>query len=310
MLGLLRHLARHGRFVLIAGLVAGLLLPHVAALLRPWLSELVLALLCLNAVRIGLPDAMRGLRSFKSTLTLVLAYQLGLPLAFLLVAWAADLHNSPFVITGLLVLAAPPVTAAPTMSVMLGHAPEPAFRVLTLGTLLMPLTILPIFWVSPALGNWQAALDAAVTLGFSLTAAVAIGFLGRAVFKPKMSAEETQVLDGVISVTLAVIVIGLMSAIAPMLSKAPGQVAAWLLFSFALNFGAQIAAFFALKRCGSQKERVPFAIVAGNRNVALFLVASSVTQTPEFLIFLGCYQFPMYLTPILMKPIYSSQKTG
>lgn len=310
MLGLLRLLARHGRFVLIAGLVAGLLLPQVAAFLRPWLSELVLALLCLNAIRIGLPDAMRGLRRFRGTLTLVLTYQLGLPLVLLLAAWAAGLHHSPVVITGLLVLAAPPVTAAPNMSVMLGHAPEPAFRVLTLGTLLMPLTILPIFWVSPALGNWQAALDAAVTLGLSLTAAVAIGLAGRAVFKPKMRAEETQVLDGVISVTLAVIVIGLMSAIAPMLSQAPGQVAAWLLFAFALNFGAQIAAFLALKRCGYKKERVPFAIVAGNRNVALFLVASSFTQTPEFLIFLGCYQFPMYLTPILMKPIYSSQKAG
>ncbi|MBO9464606.1 hypothetical protein J7443_05145 [Tropicibacter sp. R15_0] len=310
MLGLLRLLARHGRFVLIAGLVAGVLLPQVASFLRPWLSELVLALLCLNALRIGFPDALRGLRIFKSTLTLVLAYQLGLPLLLLLAAWAAGLHHSPVVITGLLVLAAPPVTAAPNMSVMLGHAPEPAFRLLTLGTLLMPLTILPIFWVSPALGNWQAALDAAVTLGLSLTAAVAIGFAGRAVFKPKMCAEETQVLDGVISVTLAVIVIGLMSAIAPMLSKAPGQVVAWLLFAFALNFGAQIAAFLVMKRCGSQKERVPFAIVAGNRNVALFLVASSFTQTPEFLIFLGCYQFPMYLTPILMRPIYSSQNVG
>ena len=47
----------------------------------------------------------------------------------------------------------------------------------------------------------------------------------------------------------------------------------------------------------------PLAIVAGNRNVAIFLIAASASQSEEFLIFLGCYQFPMYLTPILMRPV-------
>jgi arsenite transporter len=45
------------------------------------------------------------------------------------------------------------------------------------------------------------------------------------------------------------------------------------------------------------------AIVACNRNVAIFLIAASASQSEEFLIFLGCYQFPMYLTPRLMRPV-------
>ena len=53
------------------------------------------------------------------------------------------------------------------------------------------------------------------------------------------------------------------------------------------------------------KSSAPSTIVAGNRNVAIFLIASSATQNEQFLIFLGCYQFPMYLTPILMRPIFS-----
>jgi hypothetical protein len=59
----------------------------------------------------------------------------------------------------------------------------------------------------------------------------------------------------------------------------------------------------------AEEEVVPFSIVAGNRNVALFFVALPVTQSPEFLIFLGCYQIPMYLTVILMRPLFGRPST-
>jgi arsenite transporter len=39
MIKALGQLARHGRFVLVAGLLAGLALPDVALALRPWLGE-------------------------------------------------------------------------------------------------------------------------------------------------------------------------------------------------------------------------------------------------------------------------------
>ena len=51
-------------------------------------------------------------------------------------------------------------------------------------------------------------------------------------------------------------------------------------------------------------------IVAGNRNVAIFLIAASASQSEEFLIFLGCYQFPMYLTPVLMRPVSGKNPLG
>lgn len=304
MLALLRLLARQGRFVLVAGLVAGLLLPQVATALRPWLGELVLVLLFLNAVRIGLPEALRGLRHSGQTLRVVLCYQLLLPMLILAGVMAAGFIEAPAAIALTLMLAAPPVTAAPNMSVMLGHAPEPAFRLLILGTLIVPLTILPIFWMSPALGDWQTALDASLRLGLSLCGAVVLGFMCRSFLKPRMSTDETQALDGVISLTLAILVIGLMSAVAPALAHDPIELAGWLLFAVVANLGAQLLAYVVLRRCEYGENAVPFALVAGNRNVALFLIASSVTQSEEFLMFLGCYQFPMYLTPLVMRPLF------
>ena len=48
----------------------------------------------------------------------------------------------------------------------------------------------------------------------------------------------------------------------------------------------------------------PLAIVAGNRNIALFLTALPSTITDPLLLFIGCYQVPMFLTPIMLNRLY------
>lgn len=56
---------------------------------------------------------------------------------------------------------------------------------------------------------------------------------------------------------------------------------------------------------GAGNISVPTAIVAGSRNFALFLIALPASTTDPLLIFLGCYQVPMYLTVMVMRPIYA-----
>ena len=58
MLNALAFVARHGRAALVLGLVAGLLLPDLARLLRPWLPQMVAGLLFLTAFRIGARAAL------------------------------------------------------------------------------------------------------------------------------------------------------------------------------------------------------------------------------------------------------------
>jgi len=304
LLALLRVFARHGRFLLVAGLVAGLALPQAALSLRPWLGEMVLILLFLNAVRIGLPSAARGLKHLRKTVYVVLAYQLVLPLVFIGIASALGFGQSPVSVALTLMLAAPSVTASPNMSAMLGHPPEIAFRLLILGTLILPLTVIPIFWVSPALGDWQTAVGTSLRLGAAICGTVALGFGVRAYVLPQMDTQAVQALDGLTSFALAVIVIGLMSAVAPALTTKPVVFAGWMLCAISINIGMQVLAYLILRRLGYGDSVVPFALVAGNRNVALFLIGASAIETETFLIFLGCYQFPMYLTPIVMRPLF------
>ena len=62
-----------------------------------------------------------------------------MPLLALAGFWLFGLAGSPYAIAFTLMLAAPSVTGSPNISILLGHAPEPAFRLLILGTALLPL---------------------------------------------------------------------------------------------------------------------------------------------------------------------------
>ena len=158
MLVALGFVAKHGRWALVLGLLGGLVLPELAQALKPWLAELVLLLLFLTGLRVGHRDALLGLKGVRRTLAVVLSYQLALPLLALAGFWLFGLAGSPYAIAFTLMLAAPSVTGSPNISILLGHAPEPAFRLLILGTALLPLTVIPVFWFSPELGDLNAAL--------------------------------------------------------------------------------------------------------------------------------------------------------
>ena len=187
-----------------------------------------------------------------------------------------------------------------------GANPEPAFRLLLLGTLLVPLTMIPVFWLSPQLGDFSQALWGSFRLICAIGAAIVVGFALRALTAPELDASRTEAVDGIMAVALAVIVVALMGALGPTLIQAPGEAAIWMVVAMSASLGMQTLSFFILRNGRSHKEAVPISIVAGNRNVALFLVSMPPDRVEPLLIFLGCYQIPMYLTPILMERVFAA----
>ena len=185
---------------------------------------------------------------------------------------------------------------------MLGYDFVSAMRLLILGTALLPLTVLPVFWLAPGLGGTTEVIKAALRLTFVIAICVTIAFILRRRFFPNPTEATIQALDGLAALTLAIIVIGLMSAVGPVLRSDPSSLIFWLALAFALNFGAQFITYLALK---SRPHAVPVSVIAGNRNIALFLVGLPASITDPVLIFIGCYQVPMYLTPLLMRRFYA-----
>ncbi len=295
----LQMLARHGRLCLVAGLLAGLALPDLATALRPWVGALVALLLVLTATRIGARAALGSLSDMRTAGALFLTLQVALPLCALALFAVMGWLSAPFALAVALMLAAPSVTGAPNFAIMLGLDPAPSMRLLVLGTALFPLTALPVLM---AVGGTDAMAQA-VTLMAAILGAVSFGFLLRRLWPRPFTADHARALDGLSALTLGIVVIGLMSAIGPALRADPLNLMAWLVGVVGVNFTLQIAAALILRRLG-YPAWTPISMIAGNRNIALFLLVLPPDIAAPLMIFIGCYQIPMYLTPILLAPLY------
>lgn len=298
-MSMLRWLAARGPWVLVAGILAGLSLPGVAALLVPAIPFLVALLLFLAALRIG-PARMRAsLVDMPRTLSLVLLMQLVFPLAVIALFSAMGWLNSPFVLALVIIAMAPSISGSPNMVLMMGFDPAVAMRYLGVGTVLLPLTVIPVLYLLPALGGMADVIAAALRLLVVIALSCALAFTLRLTLLREPSRDVIEAIDGASALTLFVVVIGLMSAVNRSMIEAPAEFLAWLAFVCAINFGLQ-ALGYALSRGRMSPDSVAaLSVISGNRNVALFLVALPAEVTGPLLVFIGCYQVPMYLTPLV-----------
>lgn len=303
MNALLSLAARQGRLLLVLGLLAGIFWPALALALKPWIGEMIAALLFLAALRVGPRQAFGASRDIGFTLVIVLMFQVLFPVAtaltFLGFGWTGPLATAL-----VLMAAAAPITGSPNLTIMTGHDPAPALRLLIIGTAVLPLTVVPAFWLTPALDNTAQVFAAAGRLLVVIIASVGLAFIIRMRFLRDPGAQALRAIDGASAIAMAVVVVGLMSAVGPAISSDPAGLAINLAIAFGVNFVIQISVALLLRRSGKHRLAVPLAISAGNRNIALFLTALPVAVTDPLLLFIGCYQIPMYLTPILLRRFY------
>lgn len=304
---MLAFAARHGRLVLIAGLVAGFALPGLARILAGYIPEMVAVIMFLGALRLS-PDDLAQLRlGVGRAVQLVLLLQLVLPLALVLLFFALGLLGTPVALALILLASAPPIVGAPNIAALMGLRAGVAMQLLVIGSLLLPLTILPVFWLLPELGSFQAILMAALRLLALILLAGGGALLVRAMFLRRPSQATATRLDGASVIGLAIFVIGLMPALAGAVTTMPMTFLYWLGITCLANFGAQIVTY-RLARRPLPERAGPLALVNGNRNVSLFFAALPVDITAPLLVFLGCYQLPMFLTPVLMGWLYRTDR--
>ena len=101
----------------------------------------------------------------------------------------------------------------------------------------------------------------------------------------------------VLLLALALMVIGLMSA----MHKPANDwldIGQMLLLAVIINAGFQCLGVITASVMKQERSRkIGMGVVYGNRNIALFLAALPATQMEPLLLFIACYQVPMYVTP-------------
>ncbi|MEO0632669.1 MAG: hypothetical protein AAFY52_00875 [Pseudomonadota bacterium] len=301
MLRALGWLGKQGRYCLIVGLCVGLAAPALAEFLRPWIGMMVALLLCVTSIRVGARSAFGNLQDLGPTLARIGVLQTALPLAVAGVLIAVGVADNVLSMAVVLLLAAPSLTGAPNFAIMIGRDPAPGMRLLVVGTALFPLTVLPVLLLlDPGDAGPLGALLLSVKLLAAILAAAGLGFALRAMAPGFGKPDARAALDGIATLLLAIVVVALMSAVGPVLRYAPMEVLHWLSVALAINV-LLVLATLQISRRSCLQMGLATAIYAGNRNIALFLIALPEAVAAPLLVFVGCYQIPMYLTPVLLS---------
>ncbi len=297
--------ARHGPYVLIAGLVAGLLLPGLAQPMRPLLPPLVVLLLFVTVLRMEPAAIFGSLGDLHKVALTVIGFQFVAPLLILAIGFAGGWMGTPVLLALLIMAAAPSISGSPNMCLMMGYPAEHALRLMVVGTAVLPLTAVAIFWMMPELGDVQFVLNAGLRLLFTIAFATGAAIAVRRIWLRDPSQSTLMNLEGMGTITLAVFVIGLMPSVSAVALTSPTTVLFWSLLACLANFGAQLVCFWLTRGRMPAAQSTAVSIIAGNRNIAIFFVALPPEVTAPIMVFIGAYQIPMYLTPTVMRRLYA-----
>lgn len=303
------HLAaRHGPLVLVAGLAAGLLLPGLADPMRPLLPPLVALLLFLTVLRMEPSVLLGSFVDLRQVISAVAGFQILMPMMVLVFGFLGGWTGSSIFLALLIMVAAPSIAGSPNMCLMLGYPAEHALRLLVVGTAILPLTAFPIFALLPELGDLQSVLRAVLRLFLTIALATFAAFVLRRTLVRTPSQSTLRNIEGLGTITLAVFVIGLMPSLSATALVNPTIAVFWIVFACVVNFGAQIISYFLTRARMSADKVTAISLIAGNRNIAIFFVALPPEVTGPIMVFIGAYQIPMYLTPMVMQRLYRPER--
>ncbi len=299
----LEYLAKHAVACLAGGVLLGLVLPDLAALLRPALAPIVIfnltgALLRLNFGEVAQFSKRPFLLISATTFALIAS-----PLLMWLVLSPGYL---PLGLSAALILmaAAPPITTAPAFALILGLDAAFAVFIVIACHLLTPLT-LPLLAASLLGIELEISLiDLMLRLALLIGGSLALtAVLKKTLFKPAVVARHGRRIEGASVFGLILFAIAIMHGVPEMMLARPGFAALTILVAFIANAGLQAAGSLVFWWSG---RRIALTVghMAGNCNMGLILAVLGSGAPPEIVLFFALAQLPMYMLPSLALPLY------
>jgi predicted Na+-dependent transporter len=304
-------IGRQGPRAIAAVVVVALALPALDALLRPFVTPAIVALLFVAFLRVEIA----ALRAYARKPGLVLAAtawtSLVLPALFGSSCLLLRLDvRAPDLFLGLMLQGvASPMMAAPAFATLMGLDATLVLTTLVVSTALMPLTA-PLFayvFIGPALALSPLALGLKLfaILSGSLLLAVAIRRLAGIAAIRRRSEE----IDGVNILLVFIFVAAVMQDVAGRFWATPLAMIGLTALAFAVTFILLGLTALAFAAAGRERAFV-IGLLASQRNMGLMLAATGGAVPDLTWIYFAVAQFPLYLSPLLLTPLARRLKAG
>lgn len=301
MLSALAFLGRQAGLVLAGGILVGIVVPPLAAVMAPLLVPSIVLLLTVALIRLDGREILALLR--RPTVSGAIVIWMLVVSPVLMTAAVALIEPAPKLGTAMVLSAAcPPIMSAIAFAFMVGLDAALATVVVFASIFLVPLTLPPL-----ALLLLGLKLDIDLVVFMARLAAITGGSLVLALALraaiPRAALERRrEMLDGIAVVGLLVFAVAIMDGVGAAALARPGYVAATLAAAVAANAGLQIAGFLAFAWMARERA-LAVAMASGNRNMGLLLAALGAAAEFDVALYLALGQIPVYLVP-LCRPIY------
>ncbi|MDI3307994.1 MAG: hypothetical protein QJR07_12925 [Acetobacteraceae bacterium] len=302
LLRFLEWSAFRGGALLAGGIFLGVLLPPLAAATRDVVTPVVAGLMTLVLLRVDLAQVLAYLRRPLLVLALLAWLLLACPLIAFAIARAAGLDGA--LRAGLVIMATGcAATSSPAFARLVGLDGEISLVAAVLSTLLVPFTAPPL-----ALGLLGIDLSISISgLMTRLTLVVGLPLLFsiviRRVLGPARLARIGRAVDGAVVLLVVLYGFGVMDGMQAKLLAEPGWVAGGVALAFAGNFGLNLLTALAFAPAG-KRVALSSGLLSGNRNMALYLAVLPAATDTRILLFFALCQFPLFLSPFLLRPVY------
>lgn len=307
---LLAWVGRKGTLVVAASLFVGLAVPGLAALVRPWLGEALVAMLILAFLRVD-PDELRRFFTQPALIAAATAWIMLLSPALLgafFVLFGLDRQTPDLFFILVLQMAAPGLTSSPALAGLMGLDVA-----LTLATLVVCFALTPfsasffnnVFLGSVVISPYDLGLKLFLIIAGSAAAALAVRKLGGKTF---IEAQRERI-DGLSVLAMFLFAVAAMDGVAGHFRADPLLVIEFTGLAFALALGMIALTALIFLRAGRARA-LAIGIIAGNRNIGLMMAATGFAVPDLAWLYFGLAQFPIYLLPHLLKPLAQRLQRG
>ena len=298
----LRRMGDRATTLLPFSLGLGLLFQDIAAAARPLLWPLAVVLLMLALARTDWIRLSSLLRRPGLAVVLALLNLIAVPLVVWPVWQAAGLW--PGLIAALCLSAmAPGIISAATTATFLRLDSSLALLLTLFSNFLVPFTLPPLaLWLLDLdlkIGIVDLSLRLALIVALALVGAIAVRrFLG-----PRLEASGST-LDGISVVVLMVFAIPLMDGVVARAQAEPLKLAGFVAGAFAGMLLCNLVMALGTLPFLDRRTALTAGYCSGGRHNALMMAVLPVTADPDIFLFIAAVQFPIYLMPALLQPLY------
>jgi BASS family bile acid:Na+ symporter len=307
----LAWLGRQATRAIAALVFIGIALPPIGRMLRPFVTEAIFVLLCIAFLRVD----MAALRGYLGRPIIVLAATtwttLAIPALFGAAATFIGLGaHSPDLMLGLTLQAvASPMMASPALAALMGLDATLVLVTLITSTAIVPLTA-PI-WVYTFVGSalTLSPLALGIKLFEILAGSALVGLLLRRLAGADRIARYKDEINGINVLVLYVFIAAVTENVAARILTAPLAMAALAALAFAVFFGLFAVSVLVFAWAGRDRA-LALGFMTSQRNMGLMLAATGGALPDLTWLYVAFGQFPIYLSPQMLKPLVQRLRRG